>query len=155
MLAVFVARYPRVGAHGGVGRPYEGLGGLRRSLGEAREAAIIAQAAGAKSGADHVDQLGVQRILMGWYASDDFAGFAETLLRPLTEADPRGELVRTLEAYLDERSSATATAALLGLHRNTVMNRIERVAAVLGVDLDRPEERLAVQLALRVRRIRS
>ena len=88
VLAVFVARYPRVGAHGGVGRPYEGLGGLRRSLGEAREAAIIAQAAGAKSGADHVDQLGVQRILMGWYASDDFAGFAETLLRPLTEADP-------------------------------------------------------------------
>jgi PucR-like helix-turn-helix protein/diguanylate cyclase with GGDEF domain/purine catabolism regulatory family protein len=154
-LAEFVRRYGRIGAHGGVGRPYEGLAGLRRSLGEAREAAIISQAAGDASGADHVDQLGVQRILMGWYASDDFAGFAETLLRPLTAADHHGELARTLETYLDERSSATATATSLGLHRNTVMNRIERVTQLLGIEFDRPEQRLAVQLALRVRRLRT
>ncbi|MFF0448905.1 helix-turn-helix domain-containing protein [Streptomyces sp. NPDC004609] len=39
---------------------------------------------------------------------------------------------------------------MLGVHRNTVLHRLERVRALLPVDLSRPDERLVVHLATRV-----
>lgn len=134
----------------GVGRPYFGLAGLRRSLAEAQEAATIAQAGGSPWAVQHFDELGVGRILFGWYSSAEFVEFARTLLRPVIETDPDGELVRTLEAYLDAESSPTLTAERLGLHRNTVVNRVARIRGVLAVDFEDADQRLAVQLACRV-----
>ena len=134
----------------GVGRPYQGVLGLRTSLAEAKEACTIAQAGGQATAVQHIDEMGVRRILLGWYASDNFAEFAQTLLANALEADHDGELILTLESYLDNQSSPTETAARLGIHRNTVLNRIEKIRALLTVNLDDPDERLAVQLACRV-----
>ena len=93
--------------------------------------------------------------MLGWYASEEFANLANSLLEPLVEVDADGELLRTVEAYLDAESSATNAAAVLGVHRNTVMQRMQRIAAALGVDLYDPDERLALQLVLRMQRLRS
>ena len=71
------------------------------------------------------------------------------------DIDPDGELLRTVEAYLDAESSATNAAAVLGVHRNTVTQRMLRVAAAVGVDLHDPDERLALQLVLRMQRLRG
>jgi hypothetical protein len=149
-VVAFLALAPRLRLHVGIGRPYLGLEGLRTSLAEAKEAATIAQAAGGVAGVQHIDQMGVRRILLGWYTSESFAEFAQTLLGPLLAADTDGSLLQTLEVYLDEESSATVAAARLGVHRNTILNRVERLRSLLTVDLDDPEERLAVQLASRV-----
>ena len=154
-LESFVARAPRMNLHGGIGRPYAGLAGLRTSLAEAKESATIAQAAGGTTGVQHVDEMGVRRILLGWYASESFAEFAHTLLDPLLAADTDGSLLQTLECYLDSESSATLAAAALDVHRNTILNRVERLRSLLTVDLDDPEERLAVQLACRVIRLKE
>lgn len=150
----FLGMAPQLRLHVGIGRPYLGLEGLRTSLAEAKEAATIAQAAGGVSGVQHIDEMGVRRILLGWYASDSFAEFAQTLLGPLLVTDADGTLLHTLEVYLDEESSATMAAARLKVHRNTILNRIERLKTLLTVDLDDPEERLAVQLACRVIRLK-
>lgn len=150
----FLTLAPQLRLHVGIGRPYLGLEGLRTSLSEAKEAATIAQAAGGTSGVQHIDEMGVRRILLGWYASDSFADFAQTLLGPLLVSDSDGTLLHTLEVYLDEESSATMAAARLKVHRNTILNRIERLRTLLTVDLDDPEERLAVQLACRVIRLK-
>jgi len=146
----FVALTSRLRLHVGIGRPYLGLEGLRTSLAEAKEAATIAQASGGVVGVRHIDQMGVRRILLGWYTSVSFAEFAQTLLGPLLAADTDGTLLQTLEVYLDEESSATVAATRLGVHRNTILNRVERLRSLLTVDLEDPEERLAVQLASRV-----
>lgn len=146
----FLALAPGMRLHVGIGRPYLGLEGLRTSLSEAKEAATIAQAAGGVSGVQHIDEMGVRRILLGWYASESFAEFAHTLLDPLLNQDHDGSLIQTLEVYLDEESSATMAASRLGVHRNTILNRVERLRGLLTVDLDDPDERLAVQLACRV-----
>jgi purine catabolism regulator len=136
--------------YAGVGRPYTGVVGLKKSLAEAQEAATIAQAGGGRTGVQHIDELGVQRILFGWYTSEEFGDFARTLLQPIGQIGKEEDLMRTLEVYLDNESSPTVTAAVLGLHRNTVVNRISRVRQVLSVDLADPDQRLAVQLACRV-----
>lgn len=149
-LTSFLALAPRLRLHVGIGRPYVGLDGLRTSLAESKEAATIAQAAGGLRGVQHIDAMGVRRILLGWYTSDSFAEFAHTLLAPLLAVDADGILLQTLEIYLDEESSATVAAQVLSVHRNTILNRVERLRSLLTVDLDDAEERLAVQLACRV-----
>ncbi|MBL6925196.1 MAG: helix-turn-helix domain-containing protein [Acidimicrobiia bacterium] len=151
VLEGFVDSHSDLTAHAGVGRPHTELVGLRQSLGEAREASMISHARGREnSGAAHIDQIGVQRILMGWFASEDFASFAHTVLEPLIVADSDGQMVRTLEAFLDSNCSATAAASKLVVHRNTVANRIERACSILGVRLEDPETRLSLQLACRM-----
>lgn len=136
--------------HVGIGRPYHGIGGLRTSLGEAKDSALVAQAAGGSRGVQHVDEMGVRKILLGWYTSEAFREFAHTLLAPLLRSDSDGQLLHTLESYLDHESSATETAAHLDVHRNTVLNRLERIRSLVTVDLGDPDERLATQLACRV-----
>ena len=152
---MLVERAPRFQIHAGIGRSYHGLNGLQASLSEAKEASVVAQAAGGRSGVQHIDALGVRRILLGWYASESFAAFASSLLAPVFDNDVDGQLLTTLETYLDSESSATLTAASLGVHRNTVINRVERLRTLLTVDLDDPEERLAIQLACRVVKLKG
>ncbi len=153
-LAEFVDAHSGLQAHAGIGRPYLDLGGLRVSLTEAHEAALIANARfGGRSGAAHIDQLGVQRVLMGWFGSEDFARYARFILQPVLGADSDHELLRTLEVYLDASCSTTEAAQMLGLHRNTVANRMRRISGLLGVALDDAETRLSLQLACRMLRI--
>ncbi len=63
----------------------------------------------------------------------------------------REQLLDTLEAYLD-RGSVKDAAAALGLHRHTVLYRLEKLRELLG-DLDAPATRLRLQLALDLRKL--
>jgi hypothetical protein len=154
-IQAFAADREGMRIYAGIGRPYSGLVGLKRSLAEAQEAATIAQASGVRTAVQHIDELGVQRILVGWYTSEEFGDFARTLLRPVVNIDRDEDLLRTLEVFLDNESSPTATSDMLGLHRNTVIKRMARIRQVLSVDLDDPDQRLAVQLACRVVNLRA
>ena len=140
-------------AHVGVGRPATGLPGLRASLTDARQAATLAGAGGRRVAVRHIDELGIQRIMLGWYGSADFGRVVDAFLAPLEATDADETLLRTLEAYLDCQSSATNTAAMLGVHRNTVMKRIDRISEALHVNLADPDQRLALQLVMRKHRL--
>ena len=63
----------------------------------------------------------------------------------------RDQLLDTLEAYLD-RGSVKDAAAALGLHRHTVLYRLEKLRELLG-DLDAPATRLRLQLALDMQKL--
>jgi DNA-binding PucR family transcriptional regulator len=65
------------------------------------------------------------------------------------DAEHGGELVATLQAYLQEHGSASRTAAALGVHVTTVRHRLARITDVSGARLDRAEVRLALDLLLR------
>jgi hypothetical protein len=69
---------------------------------------------------------------------------AETLLGPLTPA-----LRETLRAWLAHHGSWDRSAAALGVHRNTVRQRITRAAGLLARDLDDPDTRMELWFALR------
>lgn len=130
----------------GVGSVQPGPQGLVRSLGEAGDAARIAVTRTAGGHLVHVDRLGVGQLLLAWTRTDTFAPAASSLLTPL---QGQAGLLETLAAYLEAESSLADTAAVLGVHRNTVSARIARAVDLLGVDLGDPDERLALQLACR------
>lgn len=133
----------------GIGGTRDGLAGLRASLEEARRGCLLAGTEDGPATVEHVDGVSMKRMLVGWYSSPALRSVAADVLTPLIEADPHGELVRTLRGYLDRESSATDTAAALGVHRNTVMQRLERIRDLLPVDLDDPDDRIMVHLATR------
>lgn len=131
----------------GVGRVHAGPGGIARSLAEAGDAARLAQGRAETGRFLHVDRLGLAQLLLAWTRTDTFQPAAQALLAPL--AHETGDLVRTLATYLDGESSLAETAAVLGVHRNTVSARVARIQQLLGVDLSDPDERLALHLACR------
>ncbi|MFI9061392.1 PucR family transcriptional regulator ligand-binding domain-containing protein [Streptomyces sp. NPDC053429] len=69
---------------------------------------------------------------------------AEALLAPLGPAR-----AATLRGWLAHHGSWDRSAAALGVHRNTVRQRIARCAALLGRDLDDPDVRMELWFALR------
>ncbi|MEU0662005.1 PucR family transcriptional regulator [Streptomyces lavendulocolor] len=77
---------------------------------------------------------------------DEAAAYARTLLAPLPEP-----LTETLRTWLSLHGSWDRTAAALGVHRNTVRQRIGRCAALLAMDLDDAEVRMELWFALRWR----
>lgn len=131
----------------GVGSVQRGEEGLAATLDEAGDAARIAAARSATGWFVRVDSLGLDQLLLAWTGNDTFVPAAHSLLAPLQEGG--GELLSTLAAYLDNESGIAATAAALGLHRNTVTVRIRRVQELLGIDMTDPEARLALHLACR------
>ncbi|WP_327252856.1 helix-turn-helix domain-containing protein [Streptomyces sp. NBC_01244] len=71
---------------------------------------------------------------------------AEALLGPLSPA-----LRDTLRGWLAHHGSWDRSAAALGIHRNTVRQRIARAADLLGgADLDDPDTRMELWFALRL-----
>jgi purine catabolism regulator len=70
-------------------------------------------------------------------ATPQARAFADSLLRPLIDHDAsgRGDLVRSLGAWLEHNGQWDAAAAALGVHRHTLRHRMRRVEDLLGRDL--------------------
>jgi len=79
------------------------------------------------------------------------AALARAALAPAADHDRRrGELlVPTLRAYLAAGGNVSEAARRVGVHVNTLRYRLGRLGEI-GVDLDDPEVRFAIDLALRL-----
>jgi DNA-binding PucR family transcriptional regulator len=95
-------------------------------------------------------ELGFLGVLLG--NERDVEPFVGATLGPLLEYDARRgtELVRTLGAYFACGGTLTRTKDELHLHVNTVVQRLDRIQALLGPDWNEPERALELQLALRL-----
>ncbi|MGW8726683.1 PucR family transcriptional regulator ligand-binding domain-containing protein [Streptomyces sp. NPDC055808] len=75
---------------------------------------------------------------------EEAAAYARELLAPLTETQRA-----TLHTWLSLHGSWDRSAVAVGVHRNTVRQRIARCAALLGTDLDDMDVRTELWLALK------
>ncbi|WP_461016479.1 helix-turn-helix domain-containing protein [Streptomyces daliensis] len=85
----------------------------------------------------------------------DVDGFVRRTLGPVLDYDARRGtgLVATLDAYFACGMSPARAKDRLHVHVNTVAQRLERVARLLGDDWQSPERALETQLALRLHRL--
>lgn len=92
-------------------------------------------------------------LLLSLGNAEVIRGFSDAVLAPLDMVEPheRVELLRTLEQWLRANGAWESAAAQLSLHRNTVRNRIQRVAKLTGRRLDDGDERMELWLALKAR----
>jgi hypothetical protein len=93
-------------------------------------------------------------LLTLWLFSDTVLAdrLADTALGPLATlpATARGRLSQTLLAWLKTRGNAVAMGDLLGLHPQTVRNRMRQLESLFGDRLTDPDDRFEMELALRV-----
>ncbi|RDH80219.1 PucR family transcriptional regulator [Mycolicibacterium moriokaense] len=92
-------------------------------------------------------------LLLSLGSAEAVRGFSDAVLAPLDQLDPkeRLELLRTLEQWLSVNGAWDPAAARLSLHRNTVRNRIERIARLTGRRMDDGDDRMGLWLALKAR----
>ncbi|WP_158894097.1 PucR family transcriptional regulator [Amycolatopsis anabasis] len=94
-----------------------------------------------------------------WLLSDDLL-VAEAAKRSLGPLDPlppaqRDRLGETLLAWLQTRGTATEIAARLNLHAQTVRQRMHHLHNLFGEQMEDPERRLEMIIALRARQLRA
>lgn len=75
--------------------------------------------------------------------------FANQLLAKLTNPD----LIETLECFFDENLNLTETAERMGIHRNTVIYRLNQIATILGADPRVFEQAITIKIALLVKKL--
>ncbi|MFJ3086273.1 PucR family transcriptional regulator [Streptomyces sp. NPDC086838] len=144
------------GVLAGAGPVVAGAQGVRESYDEAllivRVLRERAGAGGAQRAADAAGvgpSLDVARVLDAarpvWESGN---GPVHELVR--VDLAAGGELVRSLAAYLDASGDVARAAARLVVHPNTLRYRLRRARERFGVDLEDPDTRLLVTLAVRL-----
>ncbi len=82
----------------------------------------------------------------------DVPAFVQAALGPVLDYDARRstDLVHTLDTYFGCGGNLMRTKDVLHVHVNTVTQRLDRIAQLLGADWNCPERALELQLALRL-----
>ncbi len=137
----------------GIGNLATSVGELARSHIEARQALRLTRRVGGRGRVASYRLLGAFRLLLEVQSPDALRRFVDELLGTLLQyAQSRDTpLLETLEALSATRWVRRAAARQLGIHINSMSYRVERIQALTGLQLDDPETRVAISIALRAR----
>ena len=136
----------------GIGTPARDLSDWQLSFRQAGQALDMARRLGERKPLYYIE-LSVYRLLMQLEDHPDLKAFLQETLGPILAHENADEFLNTLEEYFAHNGNLSQTAEALFIHRNTLTYRLERIASISRLDLDNPDTRLAVQLALRIRRM--
>lgn len=133
--------------------PTHDVDGFAAAYAEARRCLAALTALGRRGEGASADELGFLGMLLA--DGQDVGGFVRGTLGPLLEHDRvrSTELVRTAEAYFDSGRNMARTRDLLHVHVNTVAQRLDRIASLLGADWREPRRELQIRLALDLRKL--
>jgi PucR family transcriptional regulator, purine catabolism regulatory protein len=150
----------------GVGRAVP-AGDARRGFHEARCAleALALGVSGAANGANGsgpakvatYKDLGSFQLLLSLQDDESLRLFCDSILGPIeaSEGHYGGELMRSLEAFIEENGQWERAARRLYCHRHTLRYRIRRVEELTGRNLGSARDRIEFWLALRGRELVS
>jgi len=134
---------------------------LRRSFHEAR-CALEAQALSGEANGDGSPRLlatfrdlGSFQLLLSLQDDDALRLFCDSILAPIEDGEGAygGELMRSLEAFIECNGQWERAARQLYCHRHTLRYRIRRVEELTGRSLDSARDRIDFWLALRGREL--
>lgn len=147
-------QYPQVHIAIGLGQPARDISGWRTSYRDAVQALDLARRLQTDTPL-YIGDLGVYQLILSLSDREKLLNFCERTLGSLIEYDLRqhADLIKTLEAFFACHGNLSETAKQLIVHRNTLLYRMNRINDIADIDLNRPETRLALHLALTIRRL--
>ncbi|MGH8416462.1 MAG: sugar diacid recognition domain-containing protein [Pseudomonas sp.] len=83
-----------------------------------------------------------------WRSRHDW--LAEGVAEPIVRLQGNGQLLETLRAWFDYSGESQACADALGIHRNSLRYRLEKIAEVSGCDPYRTDDLLRLYLGLQM-----
>ena len=138
----------------GIGRLHYSVSEICRSFQEARQALSLGRFRQPEDGITCYENLGVLKLL-SHIRSEELDDFVQENLGVLIEHDMQNDTdyLHTLEVYFQENESLPQAAERLFIHANTLRNRLKKIEAILGVNLNRADVRgrfYVASLALRI-----
>lgn len=137
------------------GRPVDSPDQLPVSLSQARRTKQVAEVCALAGDTLTYDKLGVYSLLYLIPGGEERERFLHRYMAPLHQADRKGggRLAETLDMFFRCNGNIKLTSEKLYAHYNTVVYRLDKIQSILGVSLDDPEDRLQLQLSLKLGRI--
>jgi purine catabolism regulator len=148
--------YPNSKSAVGIGQPARDISAWRTSYRDAVQAMELAVRLQTEDPL-YIGDLGVYQLILSLSDREKLTEFCNNTLGKLIEYDKRqqADLIKTLEAFFNCHGNLSQTAEVLIVHRNTLLYRMNRINEIAAIDLNRPETRLALHLALTIRRLLS
>ena len=134
----------RTGMQAAFGTPRTGIDGFRHTHDEALLSSRIPTVPG-----KHICFPDAAVAILASQRHDLARRFVEDQLGPLLQHDGRERLLTTLQQFLDTSGSPSRCGRRLGIHANTVNQRIRRIEEILGHPIN-PDD-LSLRVALQVR----
>jgi sugar diacid utilization regulator len=134
-----------------LGRESSDVSQLRESYKECRAVMELQQRLGKKNYILSVEEMGSFGLLLSSLGSEYLRSYVNRILEPLLQYNSlqEGELLRTLYWYLCYEGNIRKTAEALQISVGGLKHRLERIRNVSHIQLDNPEIRFDLQLALR------
>ncbi len=141
----------------GVSNLCESIGDYRRGYAEAREALDIGASICHERDCVHFNALGAYRYIYHFAHTDVLRDHYQEQITAIADYDQRKKttLLDTLEAYLECGCNIARAATQLDIHRNTLLQRMERVQKLCTLDLEQIQNRLPLLIALKVHKLRT
>lgn len=132
--------------------PDSGVEEMRADLAESIETVTAAVGIGTTESVVEWDDLGVRGLLYSLRDDPRLQRFAERTLGPLRrhDAEHGTTLVSLLRHYLESGRNKTSAAARAYVSRPWMHERLRLIESVLGIDLEREEDCMNVQIALAI-----
>lgn len=131
----------------GIGRHHPGISGLARSYSDARAALSLGCRFHGANEVHCLDSLGIAAFV-GVSDEQTKIDLATYLLSPL---DHEPDLLITLDTFFQFDCLPVKTARALGIHRNTLSYRLDKIASLTGLDPRDFDEAVQIRLALLLR----
>ena len=150
----------------GIGNTCQHISDYRRGFAEATEALQMGQNLRDTTKGNetkrlpivtHFNDLGVYRYLYKIAHMDDLRDVYQDQIARIDSYDRRKntDLLDTLETYLECAGNLTKTSERLFVHRNTLIQRLERLQSLCDIDLQERSNWLTLQVAIKVYKLRN
>ncbi|HJT58303.1 MAG TPA: GAF domain-containing protein [Ktedonobacteraceae bacterium] len=141
----------------GIGNVCRNVEDYRRGFAESDEALQMGQNLQREGGVTHFNDLGVYRYLYKIARMDDLRDMYQDQVGRIASYDARKgtDLLDTLETYLECAGNLTRTSNRLYVHRNTLIQRLERLQSLCDTDLQERGNWLTLQVAIKVYKLRT
>jgi sugar diacid utilization regulator len=146
----------------GIGNVCQSINDYRQGFAEASEALTMGQQltpapSTTQPVVTHFNDLGVYRYLYKIARMDDVRDVYQDQVARIDSYDRRKntDLLTTLETYLECAGNLTKTAERLYVHRNTLIQRLDRLQSLCDIDLQERSNWLTLQVAIKIYKLRA
>jgi sugar diacid utilization regulator len=145
------AKYPDIQTKVGVGRSYYSNIDIYKSFQESKIALQMEMYGLGSDGIIHYEDLGFVRLL-SYIHNDLLRDFSHQYLGKLEKYDRENEteLVHTLSIYCAQNGDIVRTADGLFIHQNTLRQRLKKIEAILGIELNNYNNLVNLILSLQI-----
>ncbi len=141
----------------GLGNSYLDIRDYRKGFAEAEEALRIGKHLNSEESGIHFNDLGVYRYIYEFACSNKLDDLFLEKIAALNSYDQQrkgSELLGTLEIFLDVGGNIKDASEKLQVHRNTIIQRLKHIQSLSAINLEQPDQRLRLQIALMIDKLR-